>query len=420
MMLTDLYLPLMGGLEVYVQNLGVELAARGHQVSVVTLWHEGTAEQETDRGVRIYRIRGAAQRLRGLYSDGGRRFSPPLPDPEATLALRKVIAAERPEVVHGHNWLTYSFLPLKAWSGARLVVSLHDFGLSCALRTRFAGESPCDGPALTKCLSCAAGHYGAARGVPTALANWVMGGLERRMVDMFLPVSQAVADGSGLTGSAVPHRVIHNFLPGGRADHAQDLRPYLDQLPPDGFLLFVGALNRSKGVRPLLDAYAQMTGVPPLVLIGTRWPDTPTRYPENVVVLHDWPHAAVLEAWRRSSMGLVPSVWPEPFGLVSLEAMVAGRPVIGSRIGGITDIVADGETGLLVTPGDPVELRAAIARLLADAPLRERMGAAGRGRVELFRADRILPQIEHVYAEVAGSYVQTPPRHAFPARRRSS
>lgn len=73
---------------------------------------------------------------------------------------------------------------------------------------------------------------------------------------------------------------------------------------------------------------------------------------------------------------------PEPFGRVLIEAMALGRPLIAPREGGPLEIVVDGETGLLVPPRDPRALAGAIDRLVADAGLRIRMGAAGRARVE--------------------------------------
>ncbi|HJW83743.1 MAG TPA: glycosyltransferase family 4 protein, partial [Anaerolineae bacterium] len=175
------------------------------------------------------------------------------------------------------------------------------------------------------------------------------------------------------------------------------------QLPADGYLLFVGDLSREKGVDVLLAAYAGLTDAPPLVLIGRRLPDTPGLLPPHVVALDSWPHDAVMEAWRRSSMTLVPSTWAEPFGIVAIEAMAYGRPVIASDIGGLRDIVVDGETGFRVAPGDPAALRQAIARLLADAELRERMGCAGQRKVAEFRASAVVPRIEHAYRAVIGT-----------------
>jgi glycosyltransferase involved in cell wall biosynthesis len=78
---------------------------------------------------------------------------------------------------------------------------------------------------------------------------------------------------------------------------------------------------------------------------------------------------------------VVPSEW-EPFGIVNLEAMAAGRPVVAFDVDGIPEAIVHGETGLLVPHRDSRALASAIARLLDDAPLRRRMGAAGRQRVE--------------------------------------
>jgi glycosyltransferase involved in cell wall biosynthesis len=107
-----------------------------------------------------------------------------------------------------------------------------------------------------------------------------------------------------------------------------------------------------------------------------------------------------MEAWRRSILALAPSVGPETFGMVVMEAMSAGRPVIASRIGGLTDLVADGETGLLVQAGDPLALQQSIARLLADPDLRERMGQAALCKVVQFQASTVVPRIEQVYEQV--------------------
>lgn len=80
-----------------------------------------------------------------------------------------------------------------------------------------------------------------------------------------------------------------------------------------------------------------------------------------------------------------------------------GRPIVASRIGGIPDIVVDGETGLLFTPDDERALRAAIERLLNDQALREQMGARARQGVVQFQASAVVPRIEQVYQEVLQS-----------------
>jgi len=80
-----------------------------------------------------------------------------------------------------------------------------------------------------------------------------------------------------------------------------------------------------------------------------------------------------------------------------------GKPVVGSRIGGLTDIVVHNETGLLVTPGDSQELQIAIQRLLNDPQCCERMGNRAREYVTALQAQSVVTQIEQVYQEVLGS-----------------
>jgi glycosyltransferase involved in cell wall biosynthesis len=200
-----------------------------------------------------------------------------------------------------------------------------------------------------------------------------------------------------LTTGRLPYQVIPNFVPDDLGVNRADVQTYVDQLPVGDFWLFVGDLSRDKGIHILLRAYAEIEGAPPLVLLGRRCQDTPHQFPANVIFLNSWPHTAVMEAWRRCSLAVVPSVWPEPFGLVALEAMISGRPVIASRIGGLSDTVVDGETGLLVPPGDATALAKALRRLLDDQDLREQMGLAGRQRSEDFRATTVVPRIEQVY-----------------------
>jgi glycosyltransferase involved in cell wall biosynthesis len=403
LMLSQSYPPFIGGIAMHVRTLSVELLSRGHDVAVVTQWYQGQAEFELDQGLRVYRFRSSMQRMPWLFSDNGRQHAPPFPDPEVVLALRRIIAHEQPEIVHAHNWLVYSFLPLKAWSRARLVMSLHNYGLVCVKTTLLFHGSNCDGPGFTKCLGCAAQYYGLAKGVPAALANWVMGLAERGLVDMFLPVSQAVAVGNGLLGGRLPFQVVHNFIPDDVSVPQGDPEPYLAQLPAGDYLLFVGALSRQKGVDVLLRAYAGLTNAPPLVLIGyptPEWSILSADCPANVFVFMNWPRYAVMEAWRRSILALLPSVGPESCPTVVMEAMSIGRPVIASRIGGIIDLVADGETGFLVRPGDSLALQQAIERLLADPDLRGRMGQAALRKVVEFQASSVVPRIEQVYEQV--------------------
>lgn len=401
LMLAQFYPPTIGGEEQHVRNLSLGLVARGHDVAVATFGHAGLPAYEDDQGVRVYRVHGLIEKMDRLHSDPSRRHAPPCPDPGVVGALQRVIARERPDVVHAHNWLVHSFVPLKPWSKARLALTLHDYGLRCAQkRLMYHGATPCSGPGLFKCLGCAADKYGAMVGVPTTLANWVMGVPERAAVDMFVPVSNAVAVGNGLVGADLPYDVIPNFVPDSVADLHGGVESLLDELPDEDFILFVGDLDRDKGVHILLEAYSELEDAPPLVLIGRPRAGTPTVFPPNVVVRTNWPHDAVMGAWSRSMLAVVPSVVPDSCPTVAIEAMATGRPVIASNIGGLTDQVVEGETGLLVPPNDPAALRAALERLLADPSLREKMGRAAKRKAVEFMAGTVVPRIEQMYRDL--------------------
>ena len=401
LMLAQFYPPTIGGEERHVRNLAIELAARGHSVSVATLWHKGDADFAMDQGVRIHRIRGTMQRATLLFSEIGRRFAPPFPDLELMRALRRIIKQERPDIVHAHNWIVHSFTPIKSWSKAKLVVTLHDYSLLCVQKRLTYQHDVCSGPAFMKCLQCSIGYYGAAKGPLATMANWSWGKVERQSVDMFLPVSEAVAGGTQMEKYGVPYRVIPNFVPDNAGIGRNDDDSLLTHLPTEDFLLFVGDVRRDKGVEVLLRAYARMGSRVPLVLIGRPGNDISLEFPPNVLALQGWPHEAVMSAWGRCTIGLTPSIWPDPCPTVAMEAMSMGRPVIASRIGGLSDIVADGETGLLVPPGDDRALSEAIQTLLAHPERRSHMGMMAKQRVVEFQAKTVVPRIEQVYQDIA-------------------
>ena len=138
--------------------------------------------------------------------------------------------------------------------------------------------------------------------------------------------------------------------------------------PPE--VLYAGRLSAEKGIRELVEATAGMK----LVVAG----DGPLR-DEVPGALGFVPHHELLRLYARAAVVVCPS-HREGFGVVCAEAMASGRPVVAGAVGGLLDLVVDGETGLLVPPRDPAALRAALERLLADGELRRRLGAAGRER----------------------------------------
>lgn len=110
------------------------------------------------------------------------------------------------------------------------------------------------------------------------------------------------------------------------------------------------------------------------------------------------PRADLLERYRQADLFVFPPIWDEGFGIPPVEAMAAGVPVVATRSGAVVETVVDGKTGLLVDKYDAPALAAAMARLLEDAALRERMGTAGRQRVwRYFTWDRVAETLYRHY-----------------------
>jgi glycosyltransferase involved in cell wall biosynthesis len=163
-----------------------------------------------------------------------------------------------------------------------------------------------------------------------------------------------------------------------------------DVAEPDepAHILYVGRLSEEKGVRELAEAAHGL----PLVVVG----DGPLRslFPDAIGFV---PPAEVGSYLQRAAIVVCPSR-REGYGVVAREAMAYGRPVVAAAVGGLLDAVVVGETGVLVPPSDPSELRVALVRLLGDPELRVRLGAAGRRRArELWGLDAGMRQLVAAY-----------------------
>lgn len=392
-MLAQSFAPIVGGEERVVEDLSRELIARGHQVSIATLRQPGEETEAEVAGARVHTLRSSSYRITRGGEEAERRHAPPAPDPETVFDLRRVLRRERPQVVHAHNWIVHSYLPLARSSHSALALSLHDYSLICATKRLRRKDEVCSGPGLVKCQLCAREHYGLSKGVVAASGVRAFGPRLRRKVDVFLPVSSTVEELCRI-GKDEASRVIPNFIGELPPPVADD--PRLATLPEEPFILFFGDATLDKGAWRLADAYGQLEDPPPLVLVGRCFiPELRER--PGVHVTGAWPHRLAIEALRRSLFTVAPSLWPEPFGIVALEAAAAGKPVVASDIGGLRDIVADGETGLMVQPDDRDTLAAAMQRLIADPELRERLGKAASERAKSFSAEAIVPRFERAY-----------------------
>ena len=180
------------------------------------------------------------------------------------------------------------------------------------------------------------------------------------------------------------------------------------------YVIFVGRITRQKGVPVLLRAASGLIPEAQLVLLAGA-ADTQEQLTEVTELVDGlratrsgvfWipemlPKHDVIQLLTHATVFAIPSIY-EPLGIVNLEAMACGTAVVGSRTGGIPEVVADGETGLLVPAGEPEPLAAALNALLCDPARAAEMGRAGRKRaVAEFGWRAIAAQTADLYAELA-------------------
>jgi glycogen synthase len=380
-----------GGAGIHVAELTRELDARiGLDIRTF-----GDHDEAVDgRRVRGYAAENslarADERMRGAWAALSR---------DLAMAIDEVDA----DVVHCHTWYTHlAGILVKQAYGIPLVITVHSLEPLRPWKREQLG-----------------GGYD--------VSTWV----ERtalELADAVIAVSHGTRDDLLRLFEVSPERihVIHNgidadfFSPDPAADALE--RYGIDPMVP--YVLFVGRITRQKGIVHLVRAIGHLDAGIGVVLCAGQ-PDTPeigremeeavaaarAAHPNVVWIPEMVSREAVRQLYSHAALFVCPSVY-EPFGIINLEAMACERPVVATSVGGIPEVVADGETGVLV----PLELRAddpmspahpdrfardlasAVNRLMADPGLRARMGAAGRRRaVERFSWSSIADQTVALY-----------------------
>ena len=384
-----------GGQNVHVAALSQAMADRGHAVEVYTRRDDPNLPETVRLGPGVTVVHVPAGPPWALPKDALAEHMPRFGSWLAERWRGGTAAGRAPDVVHAHFWMSgLAALRARAGTGTPVVQTFHALG---AVKRRHQGAADTSPDGRIE----AEARIAAAADAVIAMCS-----------DEVRELTALGAPAAGLR--VVPCGVdVRRFTPTG---------PVLPRTSA-ARIVCVGRLVERKGVATVVEALARVPGAELLVAGG---PDA--------ALLEDDPHARELRslaaslgvgdrvtllgrldhdrlpALLRSADVVVAVPWYEPFGIVPLEAMACGVPVVTSAVGGMLDSVVDGVTGVHVPPADPAALAAALHRLLPDRQRRTAMGRAGARRAaQRYTWRHVAEQTERVYAELLEDRLAAPP-----------
>jgi len=332
-----------------------------------------------------------AARVEEEPSDGAItvHHSPRLFDPQASAETRLAGALDSaPEVVHLHQFEDPDLLAVMRRS-APVLISVHGYTACSSGVHYFKPGQECaraHGPGCIPNLTlrgCA--HTRNPASLPAAYRGASRGLAAIRGADLAISYSSAVD--RHLAANAVERRAViplfTTMVAKVGSGHAGRRR-----------VVFAGRVIDAKGASVLIRAASKIDAE--VVICGDGWRTEAMRRLARRLGVAERVHfrgwlgpEALAEELAEASIVALPSLWPEPFGLVGIEALAAGRPVIASLTGGVGDWLADGVNGLAVQPGDVAGLAQALDELLGDPARQAALGAAGQAMV----AARFSPEL---------------------------
>lgn len=319
---------------------------------------------------------------------------------EGVRAFGQALEAFRPDVVQTHElYPLISPWILRRCAAARVPVvhTCYDYRLTCPIATHFT--------AGRMCRECVGGreHRAVVNNCRGNLAESAAYALRNAVARRFRLFQAHVSQFLVLTEFS--RRWLIREV--GVAPDRITIQPCVIPAPDAGvdaasgaYVAYAGRFAVEKGVDTLIAA-ARLAGLP-VRLAGNAATHPALRPGDPVECVTTRSPADLAAFYRGARMLVVPSLWEETFSIVAAEAMSHGVPVIAARIGALPDTVLDGQTGLLVPPGDPAALAGAMRLVWDDAALCRRLGAAARQRVVTeFDAAAHLRQLRLAYARAA-------------------
>lgn len=401
--LANKYYFLKGGAERYLFDLEAALIDAGHQVAPFAMADERNRKSPwSPYFVSPVQTDSVQFGWQGLRTVGRALYSL-----EAAGKFARLLDRFQPDLIHLHNiyrQISPSILPPARNRRIPTVMTVHDYALLAPNYSLYHDGAICE---VTKpdryfrAVKHRCVKDSAAASLVAAAENWLHHklGLYRNHIDHFIAPSRFVK--AMLVDYGWPEEKV-SVLPYG-IDVSQREPSYRGD-----YVLFVGRLVDSKGVASLVQAAAELPEVA-FRIVGTgpeegRLKQIAAALGVKNMEFRGWKAGENLAAeYRGARLVVVPSEWYEVFGLVVLEAYAYGKPVIATQIGGLPEVVRNGETGVLVSAGRAQQLAQAIGELWERPELAEQMGRTAREWVESkFTPEQHWQGLAEVYRRAGG------------------
>ena len=387
--------PLSSGIGTYTKTVATQLAVRGHRVFVVTRNHLNEESVSDEDGVTVIRL--TPQR-------------PSLPSNLDKARLARLIASNAVDEVRYRRNLARTLHRLVTEEHLDLIEAADHFAEPNLYRPKRHPHVPFVVRLHTPLAFSETIDKNISEPIRRAV-GWFERNFLARATHLSAPSHVAAEAFLKLFGLERPVSVFPNptsFSPQREVDASSDTQPPT--------ILFAGRVTRWKGVHLLMQAVpAVLEAVPnaQFVIAGSAHVPTagfsstqayllslvPEKHRAHITFLGHIPHERLIHHYERATLCVFPSLF-EAFGYTCLEAMGLGKAVIGSRNGGMVDLLEDGKAGKLFTPHDVDELARHIVTLLRDSALRNNLGKKALERVQtLYAPDVVMAQTEAFYRE---------------------
>ncbi len=377
-----------GGPERCMLELSGLLRGHGHELLFFAMEHERNLPSDCSR----YFVSGINYRdasLGGRLRTGVRTVGKTIYSRESRRKMQWLLSAEAVDIAHLHTisrQISPSILPALKGCGVPVVQTVHNAELVCPAAHCFIESR------RERCTRCLGGRYyraithrcvqhsAAASAIAAAALYWHRKTrVFEKHVDLFICPSRFLAGrlaAGGIPAAKIRH--LPNFL---------DLRGYEPEYEVGRYGLFVGRLSPEKGVATLLEAAALARHIP-LVILGEGWQEGQLR---RLAAKLELSHVTFVgyqkgDEWKRlvhqAGFVVLPSECDENSPMVIYEAGALGKPVVAADVGGVGELVEDGDTGLLFAPGSAEQLADRMRQLNESPQLARDMGRRGRRNIE--------------------------------------